>query len=394
MLSLETLIKLLPIELQWHIGQYCSIYFPFDVTSAQYMINDSNFKKYLAHALKVDNIEQLRLVIAVMDPQPCDYWHRNKQWLTSKAIKVGAIDCFTFLIKNKYQYCINGTVVAAQYNQVAMLNYLIRCKAHKHPDTAAEAARAGNLQCLKIATEHNFPKKYDATFVAVLEGHFECLQYLTHHHYPKNPYVINLAVRRGDLPMVKYLVENNYPTSTDAREIVTAIKNDDFKTVKYLTDAGCRKDSSAIKNAIRYDNLEILEYLLANKFPVSLSATKLAAYKGHLQCLILLTESGYEKHPGAIFYAAYAGHYDCVVYLHENGYEKHPYAICGAKDLRIIKFLIENGYEKHKDATYLCRDNKELLKFLLDQGFEDMSSCGNYQLDGHYSDLLGHAILN
>ncbi len=184
MVDISECIQDLPFELQWEIGQYLNLYFPLSVESAQAIINNDNYQRYMNHVLQRDNVEQLRIVLAVISS--FDDIQKYIDKLTLECAQFGFLECLKFLTEQGY---------------------------YKHDEATYYAAKNGHLACLQYLTEQGYPKHEDATWAAALNGHLDCLQYLTEQGYHKHHLATACAARKGHLACYEYCLAHGYDSS-------------------------------------------------------------------------------------------------------------------------------------------------------------------------------------
>ena len=132
MIDISECIQTLPWELQLEIGQHLGLYFPLSIESAQTIINNANYQRYVNHALQRDNVEQLKLVLDTISS--FDDIQKYIKKLTLECAKFGALECLKFLSEQGYHKHRHTTVYAAgdghlnytptAYNSNKYLRYL------------------------------------------------------------------------------------------------------------------------------------------------------------------------------------------------------------------------------------------------------------------------------
>ncbi len=147
MVDISECIQKFPLELQWEIGQHLGLYFSLSADSAQTIINKTNYKKYVNHALQRDNVEHLKVVINTISS--FDDIEKYIDELTTKCDMYAALYCLKLLTKQGYYKHGAVTYIAAMKEHLACLQYLTEKGYYKHGYATYYAAENGHLSCLR-----------------------------------------------------------------------------------------------------------------------------------------------------------------------------------------------------------------------------------------------------
>ena len=259
---------------------------------------------------------------------------------------------YTFKTSDKYGYQRN-------MNKLPNMN--------KHTAaTTLEAAKNGDLECLKYLHENGCPWDADATRMAAAHGHLECFKYLHENGCPwENETLLeaqNLAAEHGYLECLKYIHENGCPLNWQAAKSAATFGH--LECLKYLHENGCDKEWSSFTYGFtqRANNFECLKYLHNNRCPWDERVTEDAAFIGKLECLKYLHENGCPWNERATRQAAGNGHLECLKYLHKNGCPWNEDATRGATVPIILDTLAG------RDEATRAADQLKCLKYLHENG--------------------------
>ena len=100
-----------------------------------------------------------------------------------------------------------------------------------------DAAKNGNLNCLKYAHENGCPWNKDTCHYASQNGHLNCLKYAHENSCSWNEKTCRRAAYNGHLDCLKYAHENGCKWNKNTREY--AAKNGHLDCLKYARDNGC-----------------------------------------------------------------------------------------------------------------------------------------------------------
>lgn len=130
-----------------------------------------------------------------------------------------------------------------------------------------------------------------------------------------------------------------------------AIRRNNLKVVKYLSNNGCKFNRYCYREAINNPDFEILKWMKKHKIEMSRDACAAASGNGYLKLLKWFREHGCPWDYCTVNSAAYSG------------------------NINTLKFAIANNCEWHSDAfNYACKSgNLNVVKCLYDESSHDLS---------------------
>ena len=155
---------------------------------------------------------------------------------------------------------------------------------------AHNAARHGDLDCLKYAHENGYILDTFTCKFAAMNGHLECLKYAHENGFPWNKQTCEYAAMHGHLECLKYAHEN-----------------------------GCPWDRMTCNNAAYMGRIECLKYAHENGCPWNEFTCLYAAMQGRLECLKYAHENGCPWDKWTYINASYYRKSDCLQYAIEKG---------------------------------------------------------------------------
>jgi len=186
---------------------------------------------------------------------------------------------------------------------------------------------------------------------------------LNNNDYPNTTvYIVSLhldAVSKGHIDLFKWFTPSDTDMSSSIKimYLITAIKFNQLKIVKYFYESGYPRHTITCTPAAEYGHLEMLKYLHENGTYWDKWTCTRAAENGHLEILKYLCENGCPWQPDKDTQACFAaknGHLEVLKYLrtkfNENGFVFDSTTICyyaiSNGHLAILKYL---QTEDHKN---------------------------------------------
>ena len=155
----------------------------------------------------------------------------------SKNDHICEYDCYCEHIVNSIYDDINITPNAAKYGEIECLKYAHEIGFNWNEDTCSNAAAYGNLECLQYAHENGCPWNENTTASAAESGYIECLKYAHENGCPWGYFTCSWAALRGKLDCLKYAHENGCPW--DKKTCSNAAFNGHLDCLKYAQENGC-----------------------------------------------------------------------------------------------------------------------------------------------------------
>ena len=138
---------------------------------------------------------------------------------------------------------------------------LLQCAVRRGCPTFAvcrEAAKAGHLEILEWAHEHDCPWDNGTCWEAAVGGHFECLTYAHEHGCPWDKGTCWEAAVRGHLECLTYAHEHGCPW--DETTCSHAALYGNLNCLTYAHEHGCPWDRHTCRKAVFGERFECLAY--------------------------------------------------------------------------------------------------------------------------------------
>lgn len=256
-----------------------------------------------------------------------DYENVRQAWIIHQsytniynAIKTENLDALKELIENENEDIDGLMVLAARYNKLNVVKYLIELGADIH---------AGDDYALKVSATN---------------GNLELVKFLVENgadiHAENETTLIN-SILNENLDIVKFLIENG--AVIDGNDSLSvSIVTGNLDVFKYIISIGADK-IDALKTSADYGQLDFIKYLQSIGTNISAEddyALKISAANGHLDVVKFLVENGANIH---------ADYETALISSASNGH------------LGIVKFLVENGADVHAEdnaAIVIARMNR------------------------------------
>lgn len=129
------------------------------------------------------------------------------------AARYGHLECLQYAFQ---QGCPLGTAACETvvHNNVHCLRYIFVVSPHSIGHASArEAARHGQLECLKFLHENGCAWQSDTTLMAARYGHLQCLKYAHENGCAWHPELRTEAAHNGHLDCLDYAVKHLCPTT-------------------------------------------------------------------------------------------------------------------------------------------------------------------------------------
>ena len=200
-----------------------------------------------------------------------------------------------FILTNKK----NIILCCMKYNFVDLLEFAIM---EGYPQFSMSdytdiyfAAEYGNVECLQIGLQYNFPITSRAISVAVLNSHIDCFDILLEHGCPVDSKVLFSATENSNFNIIQH--------------VVNALK---IKSI--IVPWNC--DIS--NNAAIMGHYKHLRYALDDGCPYSRETSVYSAISGNIECLKIMDNYGLINNLQISYNVAKYGHIDAMLYLIEN----------------------------------------------------------------------------
>jgi hypothetical protein len=200
---------------------------------------------------------------------------------------------------NKHVLSVEHFQFAIEIGNVDFLNHFGK---HPHPmyhDGSSgrilllEAAKSGNLQCLKWVEDRWGLLSHDELSVfAIMRGNLHMLKHLHGANRMRWSHIsLAQALPKNRLDVIKWARENGCPWSTNMYRNIARFGTLD--TVKWIFDNGCPVGQDVCDWAALNEHLDVLIWLVDDKkFQCSPTACANAASSGHIETLRWLVSRG------------------------------------------------------------------------------------------------------
>lgn len=230
-----------------------------------------------------------------------------------------------------------------------------------------EAARWGNVDCLRCLREYGFAWSGSVCEAAARNGHLNCMRYAHENGCPWGKRTCAVAAGSGRLECLQYAHEN-----------------------------GCYWDESTCRRAAAGGHMACLRYAHENGCAWTKKTCCAAASARSLVCLRYAHENGCPWGARTCTKAALSGSIDCLRYAHESGCEWEPITVCFASvrrpSLECFRYVCENSVLSqsiYEDFMCVCEEaarkgHAACLRYAHERGFmwdhltcQGAVSCGS-----------------
>lgn len=246
----------------------------------------------------------------------------------------GHLDIVRYLFKRGYKIENCFLEMTAYEGHLDVIKFFMAQGIPLDMEAVYSAARGGRLECLKFFAENGCVLNERTFFYAV--GHLDVMEYLLNEGCPWDETAILEAARSGDLECLKFLHRNGYPLQL--KEIMrNACYSNNPKCLEYLLEIGAPIPSDIFEHAVLANSLELCEIL--HKRNISIP-DNIFYYCRSIKIAKFLVEKGKQITCQQIYRnSLFNDNVELFKYIHQTGFQWDEDIVNSAKNFRRVKIL-------------------------------------------------------
>lgn len=274
------------------------------------------------------------------------------------------------------------TLAAAHHNRLNLLKLFIEDLIDEEwlsmlridPRLCQGAARAGNIQALKLLRKKNFHWNSLTSASAAESGHLEILKWCLENGCPFSKLTCAHAGRCENLEILKWLRSSECDCEWDFLTCSHAAETGNLPVLKWALENGCPLNYKVSENASLKGHTNVLEFLKEKNYEFSDFCCSYAALGGHLKTLQWLAKNNFKLiEPITSEYASMSGNLSILHWLRARGCSFNAKFVMRAASrghIHLLNWLINNGCPCDESACSSAAriGNLETLKFLRSRG--------------------------
>jgi len=228
------------------------------------------------------------------------------------------------------------------------------------PSSVVQAAKGGNLNCLKYAHQHGCVITGEAFKACIYHSNIPCLEYAhLHSEGLLRDTACDMAASTNQLESLEFLHAHGYPCTKDT--YITAAEMGFYEIVQFLHQKGVPWDKTTSRAACRGGNMGVITYLIAYGCELDFDTMKkavddlcfewdatlccAAVYAGYLHLLVFLHKQGCPWDARTRDTAIVQNRVDCLRYMHAKGavWEEDVYEIVWRGGSEAMKEFMRNN---------------------------------------------------